>query len=95
MNMDTIVIELKKAYKTLRNVQKVDKANRIEYLNSLAQKYAQDNNISKEIAIRELMSHEETRKLFRTLRLKMQGARSAQLSEVWVEQSGIKTVISE
>ena len=50
--MDTIVIELKKAYKKLRNVQKVNKEKRIEYLNSLAQKYAQDNNISKEIAIR-------------------------------------------
>ena len=41
------------------------------------------------------MSHEETRELFRTLSLKMQGRRSAQLSEVWVEKYGMKKVISE
>jgi len=51
----------------------------------LADKYAASNNISKEMAIRELLSHEEIREMFRTIRLRMKGSKSPQMSEVWTK----------
>ena len=86
---------LKQAYSTLHLIQKKDCERRQEFLNNLAEKYANENNISKELAIRELMSHEEPRELFRTIRLKMKGSRSPQLSEIWTkDDEGEKNIIS-
>ena len=76
--------ELKIAYTNLRKIQKKDVEKRIEYLHRLADKYALENNISKETAIKELLSHEEVREMFRTVRLRLEGARQPQLSEIWV-----------
>ena len=82
-SMDEISENLKQAYTTLRQAQKKDSEKRQEHLNRLADKYAEENKIAKEIAIRELMSHEELRELYRTVRLKMKGPGSPALSEVW------------
>ena len=43
------------------------------------------------------MEHEELRELFRTIRLKMDGARSPQMSEVWLPNEGDegKVVLSD
>ena len=88
--------EIQQAYARLKEIQKKDTEKRVEFLNSLAEKYALDNKIDKDTAIRELMSHEETRELFRTIRLRMHGTRPPQLSEVWVpDGDNKKIVISE
>ena len=96
---NTTVNEIDKAlsqsYKSLHKIQKKDCAKRQEYLNELAEKYAQQNNISKKMAIRELLSHEELREMYRTIRLRMAGMTSPQLTEVWVDDGeGGKTIIS-
>ena len=85
--------EIKQAYHTLHQVQKKDVEKRQEFLNNLAEKYALDNKISKELAIRELMEHEELRELFRTIRLKMKGSRSPQLSEIWLKNENEEKII--
>ena len=74
---------LSDVYKTLRKIQKKDCEKRQEFLNELAEKYARDNKLSQEQAIRELLSHEELREMFRTIRLRMVGQTSPALSEVW------------
>lgn len=95
-SVDDIVSEIQLAYSVLHKVQAKDGEKRQEFLSRLADKYAQDNNISKEKAIRELMSHEEVKELFRTIRLRMKGARSPQLSEVWTQDdNGEKVILNE
>jgi len=94
-NTSQIDEALKQAYSSLHSIQKKDWEKRQEYLNNLAEKYANENNISKEQAIRELMSHEELRELFRTIRIKMKGARSPQMSEVWIKTDGGDKLIIE
>ena len=87
---------LSDVYKTLRKIQKKDCEKRQEFLNELAEKYARDNKLSQEQAIRELLSHEELREMFRTIRLRMAGQTSPALSEVWYNnEEGEKIVISE
>ena len=75
--------ELKQAYSGLRRTQLKHQEKRIEFLNGLADKYAASNNISKDLAIRELLLHEEIRKIFRKIRIRMKGSNSPQMSEVW------------
>ena len=88
--------EIKLAYASLKEVQDKDRERRVEHLNNLAEKYASVNDTTHEIAIRELMVHEEMRELFRDIRLKLVGARSPQLHEVWtVGESGEKVVLSD
>ena len=94
-DMPTINESLRQAYSTLRQVQKKDGERRQEFLNNMAEKYAGENKLSKEKAIRELMSHEELREMFRTVRLKIKGARSPPLSEVWsMDKDDQKTIIT-
>ena len=96
MSKGQIIEEIKKTYSNLHNIQERDNEKRQEFLSNLADKYASDNNISKEKAIRELMSHEEVKELFRTIRLRMKGSRSPQLSEIWIQdETGGEIVLSE
>ena len=96
MDYEEITSELEQAYAGLKEVQKKDKEKRVEFLDNLAEKYASDNKIDKETAVRELMDHEDTRELYRTIRLKMEGPRSPQMSEVWLQGgNGDKVVLSE
>ena len=88
--------EIRQAHAALEEIQKNDRERRVEFLNSLADKYASDNDIDHATAVRELMAHEEIRELFRTIRLKLKGARTPQISEVWMTgEDGNKIVISE
>ena len=84
MDQKEIKIEIIEAYRCLNRVQEKDREKRVDFLNNLAEKYTSDNNIDKETAIKELMDHEVTKELFRTIRLKMNGSRAPQLSEVWI-----------
>lgn len=52
----------------LRTIQDNDAQHRRDHLEALASKYARENNISKETAISELISHESVRVTFSLLR---------------------------
>ena len=84
LNMDEIQEELAHAYSHLKEAQDKFIEKRVAFLESLAEKYAAENKIDKASAIRELMDHEAVRELYRTIRLKMNGARPPQMSEVWI-----------
>ena len=91
-----ISIEIEQARKALVEVQKRDRDKRVEFLSTLAAKYAEDHNTTHETAVRDLMSHEETRELFREIRMKMVGTRSAQISEVWtMDDENCKHILNE
>ena len=86
---------LANAYKSLHKIQKKDCEKRQEFLSDLAEKYAKDNKMTKEQAIRELINHEELREMHRTIRLRMGGSKSPQLSEVWINTvDGNKEILS-
>ena len=61
-----------------------DKEIRAQYLYRLAEKYAEDNNISKATAFQELLQHEEIREIFRTIHTKLRMEQTPPLSEVWL-----------
>ena len=84
LDFEEITAEIAQAYSMLDEVQNKDKEKRTKFLHLLAEKYAQDNKLDLETAVRELMDHEETRELYRTIRLKLDGARAPQMAEVWI-----------
>ena len=92
-SMEVIMTELLDAIETLKEIQSKDKEKRIEYLNRLADKYALDNRMDKEAAVRELLDHEEIRELFREIRLKLKGTAPPQLSEVWLQDDNRGKII--
>ena len=72
------------------------KEKRIEFLHSLAEKYAHENNMSKQKAILAILSHEEIREMYSHIRFKLQGQRQPQLSEVWIRDiEGRKIILTE
>ena len=84
------------ALKHLRKIRIQAKEKRIEFLHSLAEKYAQENNMSKHKAIIEILSHEEIREMYQHIRVKLHGQRQPQLSEVWIKDAeGKKIVLTE
>ena len=96
LSEDEVNGELSHAKMMLEKVQLKDKEKRVEFLNNLADKYAADNDLDRATAIRELMDHEETRELYRIIRLKLKGSTPPQLSEVWeMGDEGEKIVFSD
>ena len=93
LDYEEITAELAQAYSMLSDIQAKDKEKRVEFLNSLAEKYAQDNKLDLATAVRELMEHEETRELFRTIRLKLDGARAPQMSEIWLPNGDDEKIV--
>ena len=85
---------LDQAYVKLNQIQKQDKEYRVQYLIDLADHYAATNNISRSIAIRELLVHEELRDTYRKIGNKMKTKRSPQLREVWIQdENGEKSKV--
>ena len=76
---------MKKSVERLKKVRSQDKEFRVEYLLDLAEKYSRENDISKEKAIRELLSHEDLRETYRKIDEKMNRARSPKMSTVWLK----------
>ena len=59
LDFEEITTDIAQAYSMLDEVQNKDKEKRTEFLHLLAKKYAQDNKLDLETAVRELMDHEE------------------------------------
>ena len=68
----------------LRDVQKEARVHRQNHLETIAQKYADQNNLSKNQAILELLSHEETRNTFQTIKQSVKPYNYSQLKALWV-----------
>ena len=77
----------------LRSIQMLDKEFRVQHLLENAEKYASDNDISRETAIRDLLYHEELRDTFRKIAERMKRQRSPQLKEVWIKNGDEKIVL--
>ena len=86
----------KEAFQILKKIRKKSKEKRIEFLHGLAEKYASENNMSKQKAILALLEHEEIREMYRYIRINLQGPRQPQLAEVWTKSElGEKIILSE
>ena len=68
---------------TLKNVQKDAQQHRKNHLEELAQMYADQNNLSQQQAVIELLSHEETRETFKTLRQSLKPNHRRQMKTLW------------
>ena len=88
--------EIGHALGKLKDIQSKDCEKRVSFLEEMAEKYAAENKIDKATAIRELMHHEDIREMYRTIRLKIKGARAPQMSEVWTfSDDNAKVVLSD
>ena len=70
--------------KQLKEVQQKDRQHRQDHLLELAQIYAEQNNISTQTAITELMAHEDVKATFQQLRYHMKPDARSQLEKLWI-----------
>ena len=70
--------------KELRDVQQNSRRHRQDHLEELAQKYAAQNNMTQYQAVTELLSHEDVRSTFHTLRTHLKPLHRSQLKTLWV-----------
>ena len=68
----------------LRAIQQESRKYRQEHLEELAQNYANQNNLSVNRSILELMSHERARETFSSLRRSLKDTGKTQLSSLWI-----------
>ena len=75
---------INKSRATLTEIQKDAKKHRQDHQELVAQKYAAQNNLSKHQAILELVSHEESRNTFSTLRQRLKPTPYSRLKTLWI-----------
>lgn len=68
----------------LTEAQQHARQNRQDHLEALAQSYANQNNLSVNRAILELMSHERSRSVFKLLQSSLKKTERSQMSSLWV-----------
>jgi len=68
----------------LRDIQQDSVKHRQQHLADVAEVYATENNLSKATAVRELISHESTRRMYAILKEKLKERTTGQLGKVWV-----------
>ncbi len=68
----------------LNKVQHEARKYRQGHLETVAKQYADQNNLSKHKAIIELLSHEEARHTFKTIRQRVKHNHQSQLKALWV-----------
>ena len=90
--LETIEDNIQDSYKKLHSIQSQDKEFRVQYLLEMAEKYASENDVTREAAVRDLMYHEELRDTFRKIQEKMSRQKSQQMIEVWL-QSGEEKIV--
>ena len=71
----------------LTKARKEAPENRVRFLERLADKYAEDNNTTRETAKRELMKHEEIREIFREISNWLKPRWEGQLQKVWIPET--------
>ena len=74
---------INKGRATLTEIQNNAKQHRKDHLDLVAQNYAAQNNLSKNQAILELVSHEESRNTFRSLRQRLKPSSRSRLKTLW------------
>ena len=84
MDDNEIKIRVKQCRENLDKVQKNSVQIRQKHLESRAEQYAKDNNLSHENAVRELLSHESIKTTFLLLRDKLKDQRSGLLQKIWI-----------
>ena len=67
MNLEEIRFRAAVTANELHKVRRASPETRVRFLKSLAEQFAEENKTSKEIAIRELMKHEEIREIFKEI----------------------------
>ena len=71
LTLETIEDNIQDCYKKLHSIQSQDKEFRVQYLLEMAEKYASENDVTREAAVIDLMYHEELRDTFRKIQEKM------------------------
>ena len=71
----------------LKQVQSQSIKHRQQHLEELAATYASANNISKLTAIKELLVHESTKRMFSIMKEKMTTSTTGQLSKLWISRN--------
>lgn len=81
---------LNESKKNLRDIQNNARETRKNHLEELANQYALQNNLSPQRAVMELLSHEETRGMFRMLRYQIKKEERKKLMTLWeaVDEDG-------
>ena len=80
----TIHLMINESKKKLRDIQQNARTHRQAHLEELAQNYSNQNNISLNRAILELMSHEKSRTTFTALRHSLKKVDRRQLTTLWI-----------
>ena len=81
---DDIQSNINQSMAALKEVQKNSLKHRQQHLEDLADAYASENNLTKANAIKVLLSHESTKRMYSIMREKMKGRQKGQLQSVWV-----------
>ena len=83
-NEDKIQQMINISRENLQKIQEQSIEYRRKFLEDRANKYAQENNMSKANAISELISHESVRSTFQFLREKLKKGKRGQLQRIWI-----------
>ena len=86
LSRSTIQSMINKSRELLTDVQKEAKKHRQDHLDSVAQNYANQNNLSKHQAVLELLSHEDSRQTFGMLRQRLKPTIQGRLKTLWVSK---------
>ena len=82
--LEEIHLQLRHSREHLQHIQSDSITFRQQHLESLADLYAANNNISRMNAVKELLSHESQRRMFSMLRQRLNRQSRSQLKNVWV-----------
>ena len=91
MTLEKIDEKLKKVEEELCEIKSRSVEFRVTFLKDLANRYAIENKVTEEVAIRELMAHEELRDLFKDIRFKMKDRDFSQTYRLWLPDDGSVT----
>ena len=84
-DLDSIKDKMKEATEELRQVQEKSTEHRVDFLQRLAQKYSDENNTPVEKAIKAILSHEEDREVWKSIKTKLNKFDKSQLDKIWID----------
>ena len=84
--LETVRTQLSMAQKDLEMARKEAPKNRVAFLDELATKYAVENRLDKEVAVREILKHEETREVYQEIGAALKPRWEGQLEKVWIPE---------
>ena len=84
LSRDLIHQQIQKSKQNLQEVQTNARQYRQDHLTELAQQYAKQNKITPQLAITELLAHEDVKSTFKQLRNHMKPVIGGQLAKLWI-----------